>query len=309
MSGDTGRQSSSEVAHEAEDTRAHLASTLEQLRDNLKPANVMEEVVSNARIGASAVADNLVAFTKAYPLPTVLFGAGAALVLGVTSKGLGRSSKSGVTAEGLPRALAQRNPVRIPAAPGRTRMPRSSASSGLAGAASAVKESLRGLVSDRTSKLSDGGGGLKQQAPKTYDLTSSNARDTMNNASRYIPHNSSDAKSKLSNVLQDQPLVLGAFGLAIGAAIGAAIPITRTEDDWMGSTAHSVRQAAQNVARQEVDELRTVADDTLESVKKSVTEHGLSADNMTDLVRDVGSHAKTAMNQVGGSLDSDKKKG
>ena len=124
-----------------------------------------------------------------------------------------------------------------------------------------------------------------------------------------MPHNSSEARSKLSNLLQEQPLVLGAFGLAIGAAIGAAIPISRTEDDLMGSTAHSVRQAAQDAARKEVDQLRNVAGETLESVKKSATEHGLSAENMTDLVRDVGSHAKTAMNQVGGSHDTDKKQG
>ena len=74
MSGDTGRQSSSEVAHEAEDTRAHLASTLEQLRNNLRPENVMEEVVSNARIGASTVADNVAAVAKQYPIPAVLIG-------------------------------------------------------------------------------------------------------------------------------------------------------------------------------------------------------------------------------------------
>ncbi len=308
MSGDTGRQSSSEVAHEAEDTRAHLASTLEQLRNNLKPANVMEEVVSNARIGASTVADNLVGFTKAYPLPTILFASGAALILGVTSKSLGRSSGSGVTGKGLPRAPAQRNPVRVPATT-KPRIPQRSASAAIAQTASSMKEGLRGFVSDRTSKMSDGVGGLKQKASRTYDSTSSNTRDAMNNASRYMPHNSSEARSKLSNLLQEQPLVLGAFGLAIGAAIGAAIPISRTEDDWMGSTAHSVRQAAQDAARQEVDELRNVAGETLESVKKSATEHGLSAENMTDLVRDVGSHAKTAMNQVGGSHDTDKKPG
>ena len=72
MSGDTGRQSSSEVAHEAEDTRANLASTLEQLRNNLRPENVMDEVVFNARIGASTVADNIVGVAKQYPIPSML---------------------------------------------------------------------------------------------------------------------------------------------------------------------------------------------------------------------------------------------
>ena len=300
-------QTSSEVAHEAEDTRAHLASTLEQLRTNLKPENVMEEVVSNARVGASAVADNLADVAKSYPIPAILIAAGAALIMGVASKGMGRSGTNGSVTT---RPSMLRN-SRFDPAPPRTprRLTMTSGGTGFASSVSSLRDGVKDYVSDQTSAVSGQVGALKRQASDVYYSSSSKARDAMQNASRYIPNDRSEVKSKLSNLLEEQPLILGAIGLAVGAAIGAALPITQTEDNWMGSTAHSVRQAAQDAARQEVDTLRAAAGQAVENVKQSATDHGLSTENLNDLVRDVGTHAKAAVNQVGGSLDANKDHG
>ena len=301
-------QTSSEVAHEAEDTRAHLASTLEQLRTNLKPENVMEEVVSNARVGASAVADNLADVAKSYPISALMVAAGAALIIGVSSKGLGRSGP-GPTRPMRPGPLRDR--FRFEASPPRTsrRIGLTSGGNGFAASVSTLRDGVKGYVSDQTSAVSGQLGTLKRQASDAYTSSSSKARDVMQNASRYIPHDRSEVKSKLSNLLEEQPLILGAIGLAVGAAIGAALPTTQTEDSWLGSTSHTVRQAAQDAARQEVDALRTVAGQAVDNVKQSAADHGLSTENLNDLVRDGGSHAKTAVNQVGGTLDADKDHG
>ncbi len=296
MSGDTGRQSSSEVAHEAEGTRAHLASTLEQLRNNLRPENVIDEVVSNARQGASAVADNLVGLTRAYPLPSILIATGAALIMGVAGKGFGRSRKG---ADHLPRATTLRSSTTWPE-------PESGRVANLAGSASSMKQGVMDSLASGGSRASDAAAGLQQQASDVYETTSSSARDAMQNVTRHLPHSAGEAKSKLSNLLDEQPLILGAIGLAIGAAIGAAIPMSRTEDEWMGGTAHSVRQAAQDAAHHEVEGLRAVASDAIDNVKKSATDHGLSTDNLSDFVRDLGTQGKAAVDQVGGSLDAGK---
>lgn len=297
-------QTSSEVAHEAEDTRAHLASTLEQLRTNLKPENVMEEVVSNARVGASAVADNLADVAKSYPIPAMLIAAGAALVMGVASKGMGWSDRSSRLPNG-------RNPARFDSLPPRTpkRVTLTSGGGGFATSVASMRDGVKDYVSDQTSAVSGQVDTLKRHASDVYTSSSTKARDAMQNASRYIPHDRSEVKSKLSNLLEEQPLILGAIGLAVGAAIGAALPMTQTEDSWMGSTSHSVRQAAQDAARQEVDTLRSAAGQAVENVKQSAADHGLSTENLNDLVRDVGTHAKTAVNQFGGSLDTDKDHG
>ncbi len=265
MSGDTGRQSSSEVANEAEGTRANLASTLEQLRTNLRPENVMEEVVSNARIGASTVADNIADVAKQYPIPSMLIAAGSALIMRVfTGRDAGagiRTTRTG-SAMGVPRSTMPRDPSTFAFAPeGETR-----AST------------------------------LRRQATDIYKTTSAQAGDAMQSLSRYVPHDRREVKSKLSNLLDEQPLLLGVIGLAVGAAIGAALPTTETEDNLMGSTAHRLRDTATDAARHEIDGLRAAAGQAVDNVRHSATE------NLNDFVKDVGDNAKTVVGKAGDSL-------
>lgn len=296
MSGDIGRQSSSDVAHEAEDTRAHLASTLEQLRNNLRPENVMDEVVTNARIGASTVADNIAGIAKQYPIPAVLIAAGSALLLRVFAKRSGgqdagvATGPQPITARGSawtspgPRPAMLRNPSRFQPAPGRE-----------AEAASGGSR-LAGLRDDVASGLSSRGADLKRQAADTYDSATSQAGDAMQTLSRYLPHDRSEVKSKLSHLLDEQPLILGAIGLAVGAAIGAALPMTQTEDNLMGSTAHRLRDTASDAARHEIDGLRAAASEAVDNVRHS------ASDNLHGFVKDVGDNAKTVVGKAGEAL-------
>ncbi|RYC29894.1 DUF3618 domain-containing protein [Lichenibacterium minor] len=289
MSGGNGRQSSSEVAHEAEDTRANLASTLEQLRTNLQPQNVMEEVVSNARIGAASVADNLVGVAKQYPIPSVLIAAGSALIMRFFSK-RGDTGPSGSEAFGgasprpsqTPRVLASRppmlrNPSSFQPAPGRG-----------GSAASTLAEARDDLVEG----LSTRGAALRRQAADAYQSTSSQAGEAMQSMSRYLPSDRGEVKSKLSTLFEEQPLVLGAIGLAIGAAIGAALPMTETEDNLMGSTAHRLRDQATDAARHEVDEMRAAAGEAIDNVRHS------AADNLKTVVGKAGDSFGTGTRDV-----------
>ena len=288
MSGGNGRQSSSEVASEAEGTRANLASTLEQLRTNLQPANVMEEVVSNARIGAASVADNIVGVAKQYPIPSVLVAAGSALIMRLFSKrddggadvgsAYGSRPVSGrVAGAARPRPPMLRNPSSFSSAPGRA----AQAGTTLADARSGIADSL-----------SAGTAALRRQAADAYASTSSQAGDAMQSMSRYLPSDRGEVKSKLATLLEEQPLVLGVIGLAIGAAIGAALPKTETEDSLMGSTAHRLRDTATDAARHEVDEMRTAAGEAIDNVRHAAADNlktvvGKAGDTLAPGTRDV----------------------
>ena len=299
MSGDTGRQSSSEVAHEAEDTRANLASTLEQLRNNLRPENVMDEVVFNARIGASTVADNIVGVAKQYPIPSMLIAAGSAMILGLFAKRSGKADKTGFealdtearfrAAEGLSSRASKterppmlRNPASFAPA-------RGASSSSVGESLASARDALTGHVASQTDSL-------RQQASHAYDSTTSQAGDAMQTLSRYIPHDRGEVKSKLSTLLDEQPLILGAIGLAIGAAIGAALPMTQTEDNLMGSTAHRLRDTATDAAKHEIDGLRAAAGEAVDHVRQS------AGDNLHDFVKDVSDSAKTVVGKAGETI-------
>ena len=301
------QQSSTEVEHEAEDTRAGLASTLDQLRDNLKPQHVMEEVVGNAKIGASTLADAVYSVAKENRIPAVLIGAGIAMILGfgARSASRGHSSRDYGPYDGLPAPRQLRQPTLFESA----KAGLSSVTDSFSSAAHSVKSSAVGgasaagdYLADTSSHLSDSIGDFRRQASDAIGTYSSTARDTMKNPTRSLSRSRKMGSSQLSGILEEQPLVLAALGVAVGAALGAALPNTDTEDQWMGSTSSSLRHAAHEAAESELTELKNVASRTADNLKQSASEHGLSADNLGDLVRDVGEHAKTAVHDVGGTI-------
>ena len=302
MTSDYERQSSSEVADEAEDVRADLAQTLDQLRNNLRPENMVEEVVSNARIGASTLADGLYDLARQNPLPALLIGAGCALFMGLGAR---KALKPGGVLEHEPAdpvmALQPRTSGLAPGAPGQ---PKRFASARLR----AGPDEVGAATLDKPAKDGRRGGAGAWQRPSDESTSeiSSRVRSNMSRVSRSMAQSRRRVVSQLPGVLHDQPLILAALGVAVGAAIGAALPTTSTEDEWMGGASASVRHAAEDVARDEIDELRSVASRTADNYKQAASDHGLSVDNLSGLAKDIGDHTKSAIHDVGGSLDHTK---
>jgi hypothetical protein len=72
----------------------------------------------------------------------------------------------------------------------------------------------------------------------------------------------SKAKSSLTDVLERQPLALGAVGLAIGAAVAGAFRISDLENEWVGDLSDGVK-ADLNARTGAVTESLREASDTL----------------------------------------------
>lgn len=109
--------------------------------------------------------------------------------------------------------------------------------------------------------------------------------------------------NSMSKVLEEQPLILAAIGIAVGAAIGAAIPQTDTENTLMGESSHSVRGAAQGLVEEHYTNVKTAALNAVDDIKQSVADHGVTTDNLSGLVQDVGEKAKAATYEAGRKLD------
>ena len=260
-----GRQSSAEVAHEAEDVRAGLAHTLDRLRDNLKPENVVDEVVSNARIGAATLIDRVMEVARGYPMPALFIGMGATMLIGLGTRTM---SKGGSEPRSRPSIPLPRGPDRLP----RVVNP----------------DALRAEPDPAKFRRS-------AFSPERVSDIMATSPNTARTARPLEP-------SRLSGLLDEQPLILAALGVAVGAAIGAALPTTRIEDDWVGNASSSFRHAAQDAARSEIDDLADAAGRAAHNVKQSAVDRGASADNVSGFVRDVGEEAKSALHNVGDRL-------
>jgi hypothetical protein len=74
------------------------------------------------------------------------------------------------------------------------------------------------------------------------------------------------ARSGWDHLLQDNPLALGIAALAAGAIVGAALPRTETEDEYLGETRDSLVETARSKAQEGVESARTIAKETIHKV-------------------------------------------
>jgi hypothetical protein len=90
-------ETSGEIEREAEASRAHLAMTLDQLRDNLTPQHIADELLGNARHGASVVLKALGETAADNPIPALLISAACAMFF-FSAKGSAQSPSTDVLA-------------------------------------------------------------------------------------------------------------------------------------------------------------------------------------------------------------------
>ena len=74
------------------------------------------------------------------------------------------------------------------------------------------------------------------------------------------------ARSGWDHLLEDNPLALGIAALAAGAIVGAALPRTETEDEYLGETRDNLVETARSKAQEGVESARTMAKETIQKV-------------------------------------------
>ena len=276
-------ESVSSAEQHAEEARADLVGTLNQLRENLKPANVVNEMMTNAKVNASAVTDQVWETARKNPLPALMIGAGLAMILGVgTRYGVGSAA---------PRPKAQAQPLGSAPSIGST--------GGQGGSSFAAKASSTAAAARQS------GSAMLEAANSTLgnaiERGGAAASTAYSNAKRSSPMSWSrrNVGSSLSRLIEEQPLVLAAVGIAVGAALGAALPATDTENSLLGETSHSVRDAAQGLVQDQIAQVKSAAAHAVDDIKQSVADHGVTAENLSGLARDIGDKAKSATYEAG----------
>ncbi|MER0240097.1 DUF3618 domain-containing protein [Fulvimarina sp. MAC8] len=319
MTNDTDR-----LEKEAEGHRSKLDSTLDELRGRFSAGQIVDEVASYLKEGqGSDMAKNFGRQVRDNPLALGLVGAGMAWLF----------AGSGARAEG--RHLKDRyDGWRNDAEDDRfdDRFPGSGAAeprgAGHAGAKSAFvpqarpvsQESMErssfspssgpGMAERAKSATANAGRGVSDAAARTGEGISNAAGSARDTASRY-GHEASDAawrgeqatmrqarragRSVLS-AFRDEPLIMGGVALALGAAVGASLPATRREDEWMGEVRDDLRDDAFAYGRDTLNKAQDVTAKTYEAASEKADEKGLKPDNDSDetIAEKVGSVARTA---------------
>ena len=75
-------------------------------------------------------------------------------------------------------------------------------------------------------------------------------------------------QNQLLRMIDENPLLVGAGALMLGAAFGLAVPETDSENEWMGNARDRLMNRARDVARGAADEMQNAASSVAEAAKK-----------------------------------------
>lgn len=146
-------------------------------------------------------------------------------------------------------------------------------------------DSAREHVHQTADSLKEGYHSLKDKATHLSDSVGA-ATETVNhalhNAGDRVARNTQVLGQQFNHLLKEQPLVVAAAGIALGALIGAALPTTATEQRFMGRSSAGL-----------VDKVKKQAQEGYEAVRDTVTK---TTDQM-----DVATRPDTQQNSAPGT--------
>jgi hypothetical protein len=251
-------RSTNEIERDVERTRSDIEDTVEALREKMSLGQIVDEAGRYLRhSGGSEAMSNFAAQAKANPMPLALVGIGLAWLMsgrGQPSMGHHMGSHEGAyTGDG---SSFRNVGSRVGEAAG-------SAKDAVSGTGRKAGEA----VSSRMHQASDA-------ASQTYGQMSEHASEAYGRMSE----RASRAQRSMSELVESEPLILAGLGIALGAAIGAMMPATRTEQRFMGEKLDELKHDASDMARSEWEKTKSVAKDAASAAQEEIEKGGKPGD-------------------------------
>jgi hypothetical protein len=229
------------------------------------------------------VIDRLNAAVRENPLAAGLIGAGIVWMIFGGGKGFGKVAGI-VSASGdkLGSAIADAG---------------AGLASGVTQAATSAREAASDIMSSSASIVPDASLPDSGKAFEAVSHAGSAIGDGMNTGAAAGREYGSVIQSQLSESLQQQPLLLGAIGLAIGVGIASTFATTKVERELMGEQGSAARETLQNLT----DGVTERATQVISEAKNEAERQGFTAAGAKKALKSVADKGKTV---AGAARDS-----
>lgn len=81
----------------------------------------------------------------------------------------------------------------------------------------------------------------------------------------------------MTDYLYERPLVLGALGIAVGAALGASLPTTEREDELLGPMRDDLVERTAEAGREQAEKVKSAAYAAKDAAQREADQQGLTA--------------------------------
>jgi hypothetical protein len=306
--------SPAELERQAEQERARIAETAEALRERLTPGQLIDEMMDYFRHSdASAMLHNFKGQVRDNPIALAMVGAGMAWLM--TGKGYkGRSRANGH--EGRSDYDDELyNQAELFGYDGRAHASREGGTYGRSEASvygeSASADDGPGIgerLSEAGETIRDAGDRARAAARSAGTRASGFAHSASESAARTAHDLRREAErygrrsgEMFADLLEREPLIVGALGVAIGAAIGAALPSTELEDEYLGPTRDRLKDDAAETLEKGMEKAKDIAGRATEAAREEADAQGLTpgdkpiADKVASVARAAADEVKESM--------------
>ena len=282
-----------EIRDQIEETRSQMSETIDAIQEKLSFSNISEQVkeqvseqinsafetakgsIYDATIGKAGdfmkkvnrelSKTNIGETARDSPLPLLLIGLGIGLL---AYKGFGGKKHRPVRSFRYDSDYEGRETYDANLKSGKSTL--NAAQDKIGGAASSAYNSVSGAANSAVSSVGDAANsaytGVTSATSSAYDSVSNAASQAYDKAGDL----GSQARDQYDYYIEENPLAIGAVALAVGAAVGFAIPATRYESQLMGETRDSLMSKAQDAAGGLVDKVKQVANEAQKTIGDEV---------------------------------------
>jgi len=297
LDNDTARRTDA-IRHEIEETRSELSETIDAIQEKLRPRNIvantaervkdatserMKDMASTAAETVGGVmaqtrqaAGGFTESVRQNPIPAALVGIGTAWLLMNRTSG-GQRGSSGEYTRGSNRYLPDDEWVSRSTTPGVVdRLRENPLAAALTGFGLTWLAFAGGDRSPRYSRYRSAGDtrSARSAMSDTAGEITSRAQEYAGDASAAIRRTGRRTRTQLERMVEQNPLMVGAGALVLGAAIGLAVPETEQENEWMGEARDSVVDRAQEMARGAASRVQQAAGEVVGDVTKNIVSGG-----------------------------------
>jgi ElaB/YqjD/DUF883 family membrane-anchored ribosome-binding protein len=251
-------QDPSSIERESDQIRADMGRTLDQIEQKLSPREVVDRSWELIEERGGRIVRRLGDAVKENPVPLLLVATGlvwffasavrsgasaqssvgdeeGAESFGDSEAGEAYAADAGAGEEGLPHKLREK--------------------------AAVVGERLQRNAADLSEKLHSGASAASQRLQSSKRAVKQRLRSTR----RFAEAETQRVRDNFSTMLDEQPLVLGAIGVAIGALIGSALPETEYEHRLMGKAKVKSLAKAKEIGAEQYSKLRAKTQDAADA--------------------------------------------
>ena len=262
------------LEREIDQTRAAMNKTLDSLERKLTPGQLLDECLRFVGKSGTEIGASLGRAVKENPIPVLLTATGIAWMV----MSPGRRSHATVYDYTGDVDYAPENDEYeefMSDEPGASDKP--GALSRMADKVKSGASKARSQLGSSTHAIRDTVNSTSATVKDSVNRTTDSVKETFNRTTNLAQTQAKRAREGFNSLLEEQPLILGALGIALGAAIGAALPSTEQEDHLMGEARDKTLNKVKESGAQTFERARETVKKTAEDMRQSAAAEDTSS--------------------------------